>query len=311
MAQADKEAARIPWPQLLTTRELYVKWQAFVCRVRAIEESERLLPERLARVVKKRCPGFEEFLLRQRTKELGCPQPAWRHLEQWINQRIFAKPRREGWMNAVGYYAVRDLVALRNDAYWFYCNRQWKRAKPAGYPSFQEWRKASESCTDEVIEHFDVTEEIRELLKLSRLVSSRTLRKTVDEYIEWQLFAYWARTYLERGDDLPKSVNREIRRRSPGFLEVLVGATGGKTKPEDRCNLLLRWIGKREFARAHAEGWLPVLAYQVRLHPRSQRLVDYWQQSQRLLSKHPPTKHPSFRQWTAAVDAYTFEPEDI
>src|SRR5579871_329715 len=114
---ADEEAARIPWPQLLEARQSYVKWQAFQHWVRAIEETERRLPEWLAHVVKKRCPGFEQFLSQQRTKERRWPQPAWYYLQQWIDERIFAKPRREGWMNAVGYYAVSDLAALRNDAY--------------------------------------------------------------------------------------------------------------------------------------------------------------------------------------------------
>jgi hypothetical protein len=308
---ADGEAARIPWPQLLMARESYVKWQALLHWVRAIEETERRLPEWLTHVVKKRCPGFEQFLSQQRTRERRWPQPAWYYLQQWINERIFAKPRREGWVNAVGYYAVRDLVALRNDAYWFYCERQWERSKPAAYPSFQAWRKASESCSDEVIEHFETTEELRELLRLSRLVRPRTLRKTVGEYVEWQMFAYWVRTGLEQGDHLPESVKRAVRRRCPGSLETLVGTTEGKTEPEDRFNRFLGWIEDHEFARPRKEGWQPVLIYQARIHPRHQRLLDYWQKWQRLLSKHPTTRYPSFRQWTAAVDTYTFEPEDI
>jgi hypothetical protein len=309
---AAREAARIPWPQLLRARQSYVKWRAFQHWVRAIEESEGRLPEWLAHVVKKRCPGFEQFLSRQSTQEHRWPQPAWHYLQQWINERIFAKPRREGWMNAVGYYAVRDLRALRNDAYWYSCEPQWERSKPAAYPSFRAWRKASESCTDDVIEHFDTTEEIREILKLSRLVSSRTLRKTVDEYLEWQLFAYWVRTGLERGRHLPESMNREIRLRCPGFLESAVGRTAERgMEPEDRFKRLLRWIEEHEFARARTEGWLPVLVRQAHLHPRHQRLVDYWRRGQGLHSKQPSSRYPSFGQWTAAVDAYTFEAEDI
>jgi hypothetical protein len=307
---ADREAARIPWPQLLKTRELYVKWQVFLYWVRAIEESERLLPEWLAHVVKRRCPGFEEFLSRQRTKEPGSPQPAWRHLEQWINEHNFAKPRREGWMNAVGYYAVRDLAALRDDAYWFYRERQWEQSQPAAYPSFQEWRKASESCGDELIDHFETTEEVRELLRLSRLVRPRTLRKTVDRYIEWQLFAYWTRAALDPRHRLPDAVKRKIRRHCPGFLESIISSSGSHTTGlGGPFNQLQRWIEEHEFARPRKKGWLPVLIYQARIHPRHQRLIDYWQQWQHLLSKRPPDRYPSFRQWTAAVDAYTFEPE--
>jgi hypothetical protein len=188
---ADKEAARIPWPQLLKARQSYVKWQEFQQWFRAIEESERYLPEWLADVVTRRCPGFEQFLSQQRTKERRWPQPAWCHLDQWINEHIFDKPRHEGWMNAVGYYAVRDLAALRNEAYWYYCEPQWQQSKSAAYPSFQEWRKASAHCSDEVVDHFETTNELLDLIRLSRRVSPRTLNQTVDRDLEWLVLAYW------------------------------------------------------------------------------------------------------------------------
>jgi hypothetical protein len=70
---ADREAARSPWPQLLKARQSYVKWQEFQQWFRAIEESERCLPAWLADVVKTRCPGFEQFLSQQRTKERRSP----------------------------------------------------------------------------------------------------------------------------------------------------------------------------------------------------------------------------------------------
>jgi hypothetical protein len=157
---ADSEATRIPWPQLLKARRSYVKWQEFQQWVRAIEESER-----------------------------RSPQPVWYHLEQWIHERIFAKPWREGWMNAAGYYAVRDLAALRNEAYWYYCEPQWQRSRPAAYPSIQEWRKDSEHCSDEVVDHFETTNELLDLIRLSRRISLRTLNETVDRYVEAGGFA--------------------------------------------------------------------------------------------------------------------------
>ena len=68
-------------------------------------------------------------------------------------------------MDAVGYYAVRDLACLRDDAYWYYCERQWKRAKPAAYPSFRERREASEHSDDRVIDASEIRDKERELIK--------------------------------------------------------------------------------------------------------------------------------------------------
>jgi hypothetical protein len=304
---ADREAARIPWPQLLKARQSYVKWQEFQQWFRAIEESERCLPAWLADVVKTRCPGFEQFLSQQRTKERRSPQPVWYHLEQWTSERIFAKPWREGWMNAVGYYAV--VISLRNEAYLYYWEPQWQRSKPAAYPSFQEWRKASEHCSDEVVDHFETTNELLDLIRLSRRVSPRILNEAVDQYLEWLVFAYWVHMALDREDRLPDSVKREFERRCPGFLEAVVRSDGsGGTEAEVCFDRLLRWMEEQKFTRPRAEGWRPVIIYQARLHPRHQRLLDVWRHHQCIRSNRQ--RYPSFEQWTAFVDTYTFEPED-
>jgi hypothetical protein len=70
---AERHAARIPWPQLLKARELYVKWQAFMLWVRAIEEAEGHFPEWLAEIVEKRCPGFLQFVAERRLDDRRSP----------------------------------------------------------------------------------------------------------------------------------------------------------------------------------------------------------------------------------------------
>ena len=145
---AEREAARIPWPQLQDARENYVAWEAFALWVRAIENAAGDFPEFLAEAVEKRCPGFSDFVAKHKQEHPDSLPFFWYHLERWINERIFGKAWREGWMNAVGYYSARDLASLRNHAYWEYCERQWKLSKPAAYPSFRDWLKASEQCDD-------------------------------------------------------------------------------------------------------------------------------------------------------------------
>jgi hypothetical protein len=309
---AEREAARITWPQLLEARELYVKWQAFVLWVRAIEEAEGHFPEWLAETVDKRCPGFLRFVAEQRLDDPRSPPFFWYYLERWISERIFGRAWREGWMNAVGHYAVRDLAALRDEAYWSYCERQWKVSKPAIYPSFRDWRQASEDCDDNVINAFETLEKERELIKVSRRTTPRVLRQAVDRYVDWQVFAYWARTALESSHPLPGSVSRELRQRCPGLLETDAAARARhpKEEPHQRFNRLMRWIGDHEFARASKEGWLPVLVYQSRLHPCHARVIDYWRHWKASRSKHPRSRYPSFEQWRAAADAYTFELEE-
>ena len=134
---AEREAAHVPWPQLYAVREKYVEWEAFALWARAIEGTEGDFPEWLGKAVEKRCRGFLKLVADKKQEHPGDPTFFWYHLERWINQRIFGQAWQGGWMNAVGYYAARDLASLRNHAYWEYCERQWKHSKPAAYPSFQ------------------------------------------------------------------------------------------------------------------------------------------------------------------------------
>ncbi len=134
-------------------------------------------------------------------------------------------------MNAVGYYAVRDLAYRRNEAYWEYCEREWERSKPAVYPSFHEWLKASEKCCDEVLDEYEMREERRQIIKLMRRVNPRTLRQAVKRYLEWEVFAFWARTALEGNFPLPPAIEKELERRCPGFLAA--EGVGRRAKPAE------------------------------------------------------------------------------
>jgi hypothetical protein len=309
---ADREAASIPWPQLQEAREDYVEWEAFVLWARAVEEVEGHFPEWLAEVVHKRCRGFLTSAEEKKSEHSDGLPFIWRQIEHWINDCVFGNACREGWINAVGYYAARDLTSLRNHAYREYCEREWKRSKPVAYPSFREWLKASEQCSDTVLDESEMAAEKRQLIKLMRRVEARTLRKAVDRYLEWKVFAYWTRTALEAGSPLPASVEREVKKRCPGFLETDAVAREANPKEELHCrfNRLIEWIEDHEFTDAQKRGWFDVLLYQARLHPRHARVVDYWHDWEVGWGKDPSAEYPSFKQWRDFADRYTFEPEE-
>ena len=306
---AEREAARTLWPRLQQAREEYVEWEAFVLWVRAVEEAEGESPGWLAKVVKKRCSGSLKLLTERKSEHVSEPALLWRQVGLWIDERIFGGIWREGWMNAVGYYAARDLLSLRNHAYWEYCEREWKRSKPDHYPSFREWLKASEHCSDRVLDACEMPEEKRRLVKLARLISPRTLRKAVERYVEWEVFAYWSRTALEAGPSLPASVEREVKRRCPGFLEADAVARAANPTEEPHCRFtrMMRWIEDHEFAEVQKPGWFDVLRYQVRLHARHARVIDYWHDWEAGPTKDLSKAYPSFSQWQRCADRYTFE----
>src|SRR6516165_3506213 len=95
---AEREAARVPWPQLQEAREKFVAWETFAFWVRAIEDAEGDVPQSVARAVEKRCPGFRQFVGEPKDRHNESLPFFWSHLEQWIHERIFSKAWREGWM---------------------------------------------------------------------------------------------------------------------------------------------------------------------------------------------------------------------
>lgn len=306
---AERQAARILWPRLYEAREEYLKWEAFVLWVRSIEEAEGGAPEWLAKVVDRRCPDFSKFVSEKSEHRRQGLRFLWYHLQRWNNDRIFGKPWREGWMSAVGFYAARDLACLRNHAYWEYCENAWERKKPTVYPSFREWVRASEHCSDRVLDACEMREEKRQLIKLMRRVASQTLRQALKRYVEWEVFAYWTRTALEAGSILPGAVGREVKRRCPGFLEADAVARAANPREESHCrfNRLVEWIEDHEFAEAQKRGWFEVLLYQAQLHPRHSRVVDYWHDWEAGWAQQLSAKYPSFKKWRDSADCYTFE----
>jgi hypothetical protein len=304
---AEREAVRIPWRRLYVARKEYVEWDAFTLWVRAIEHTEGILPDWVVKTVARRCPGFFKFAARKKVDHSKGAPSLWDHLHRWIHERAFAAPWREGWMHAVGYYAVRDLACRRNEDYWEYCEREWARSKPAIYPSFREWLKASEQCSDEVLDEYELRDEKRRLIKLMRLVTARRLPHTVKRYVEWVVFAFWTRTALEDEFPLPTTVERELKRRCPGFLEAETVARATSPGEETFCRFdrLLEWIDNHEFAKAKKEGWYDVIRYQARLHPRHSRVTYYWHDWEAERIKYRTARYPAFKEWPGAADRYT------
>ena len=152
-------------------------------------------------------------------------------------------------------------------------------------------------------------EDKRRLIKLSRRVGPLGLRNAVTRYLDWEVFAYWARTAIEAGPPLPVSVEREVNRRCQGFLEVDAGAHAAKPEeePHFRFYRLLDWISDHDFGQVQKQGWYEVLLYQVELHARHTRVIDYWHHWESGRTKERSNRYPSLSQWRRSADSFTFE----
>src|SRR5439155_1324236 len=259
----------------------------------------------LAKILEERCPGLlgVESGRHQADPEADGPLLRCRLLE-WIEDNVLRAAKGEGWLRAVTFYAVRDPVYARDCAYWQHCERDWKRQRPSSYASFEEWRRASEQCGDEVLDAFEMREDKRQIIKASRALGPERLAETVGQYMEWEAYTYWLRSLLEADIDLPETVSRELERRCPGFLEC-DQELRGTLSPQDytrRWKALLEWGENRFFAKAKREGWFDALVFHARAHPRSARTVDYWVfYWDEHWSTLPARTYPSFQEWRRAA----------
>jgi hypothetical protein len=65
-------------------------------------------------------------------------RPLHLSLEDWIQDKVCGATKREGWFNAIAYYAIRDMRYQKAEVCWSACVKKWKRVKPIRYPSFDD-----------------------------------------------------------------------------------------------------------------------------------------------------------------------------
>jgi len=311
--EADRQARRVRWERLLEARKQYIEWSAFSMWVRVIVASEGEIPPWLSKILEGRCPGFLADEWRCRDAHLEAEPLLGRRLVEWIENNLFGIAKREGWLQAVTFYAVRDPAFLQDFAYFQYCERRWKRQRPSPYPSFEEWRRDALQSTGQVLDACEMREETRQIIKASRSVSPQRLADAVPQYVDWEAFTYWARSLLEADTILPVAVVEELQRRCPGFLEC--DHELRRSLPLEaytrRWRALLEWGEHRFFTDAKQEGWFDVLVFYARAHPRSVRTVDYWVfYWDAYWSDKPLDRYPSFQRWREAADDYFVESED-
>ena len=131
---------------------------------------------------------------------------------------------------------------------------------------------------------------------------------TVERYVDWQEFAFWAVTGLERMPAIPPSVQEQLRQRCPGFLESAVPLHRRNSRDE-RSSLaqLLDWITTHFFRDAKREGWLGAVDYYARRYPHSIRMMQYFSSWKHEWDNSHTKIYPSFEEWRCAVDDYVEE----
>jgi hypothetical protein len=299
--RAEDQARRIPWQRLYEVRNQYIDWQEFSLWARSILEGEAGIPNWLAKILNDRCPGFVQTL-EELTPQAANDRPLSLRLEDWIDEHIFEFAKKEGWFNAITYYAVRDPRYQRAEVCWSECVEKWKRAKPVQYPSFEDWKGIAAKCDE--TSHLVASE--RKTRLSSKLASSDRLTEAIARYMDYEALAYWARAALERYPDLPTEVVTELECRCPGFLHGIIEGRqeDASRRASQRWRGLLLWIADHYFQEAKAGGWFDAVLVGARNHPRAIRTMEYADHCDEVWSSQGPEPYPSFQDWRRDADAY-------
>lgn len=143
--RAARQLLRVPWDRFSQAQQEYRGWESFSLWVQAVVDAEGRVPAQVRRVLQERCPGFLDYEAQYREAHLERAFPLPLLLLEWIHDRVFAHAKEEGWLDALMFFSVRHSHSQCTWAYWEHCEEEWKRNRPTRYPSFEEWRLASES----------------------------------------------------------------------------------------------------------------------------------------------------------------------
>jgi hypothetical protein len=279
-SRASKQLLRVPYDDFSAAHRQYVRWEAFALWIRAVVETENCLPSFVSNALKEHCPGLLE-------KEVQVTVPALLgvRLDGWIQDRVFARAKRERWLDALLFYGVRDPRSQCAFAYWERCEKQWSERRPSRYPTFERWFRSA--CSSDL---FPVT--------------ANRIAEAIEAYVDWLSFAYWLEPLFENNLALPERLAKEVESKAPGLLEIVAQLESEKRKASEIESYLMRWIEDRHFSEAKEGNWFDRVRSQIHNHPRYVRISEY---SRRWRKERPQDclrLYPSFPRWSRRADTF-------
>jgi len=280
--RASKQLLAVPWARFREAQTEYLQWEGFSLWVRSVVEAEDRLPSLVLGALKQKCPGF------LRIEQRGyLPSLLAVRLDEWIRNHIFGRIKKEGWLDALLFYGVRDVRSQCLWACWEDRAGKWRRKRPARYPTFRSWSHAAYRY-----------EPIPE-------VSVRRLTAAIETYVGWLSFTRWLLPVLVADTSLPTRITDEVNRKLPGFLDAehSFARNGRRTLATIELRIM-SWIENHYFREAKRGRWLGILRHRVQDHPRLVRITAYADRWPSQGLHNDARTYPSFGHWLEAAENY-------
>ena len=279
--RARRQLVRVPWSRFRKSYDDYIRWQAYALWVRAVVDSGGGIPHWLEKVLRKRCRGFLERRARSTQR-----QPLDVRLREWVDDQVFEFAKEEGWLDALAFYAFRDVRSQGIWSYWENCESEWKKRRPKSFPTFSEWWRSALNW------------------KLQGDFNSAVVAKTVEKYIDCLTLVSWLRPLTEAPrTQLPSHVTRDLKRECPALLEFLKRQSPTVKGPKPRgWPKLLSWCQDHVLSDAKREGWRDSVLYHASVHPRWVSVADYTLTWRRSPFEQAVPPFATFSQWKRAAE---------
>jgi hypothetical protein len=130
------------------------------------------------------------------------------------------------------------------------------------------------------------------------IVDDRTLRRAIDQYIEWEALVLWVRAIVTAERTIPETVAAEVKARCPGLVENLPNPESCPTPP-DRLLWpdIMAWMEDVIFVGSKQAGWFDAVTYYARRDERLRRFWDRWYECKVAWSASRPSRYPTFPEW--------------
>jgi len=272
-----QQSLKVPWRDLSDACHQMIVWRSFALWVRAIINVERVLPAWLRKDIDERCPGF----VANRLKPSDCDS-IWVDLSAWVDEHSFSAAREGGWLDALHFYSGRNPLSEQVWSQWTRVESAWRTCRPRAYPSFEEWQREA----------------------LNNAVEGEAAAR-VNEYIEWDAFASWARLIAESARESPTHLVAVLNKRCPGFVDQLPRKDARRTGFSTRLwRELLAWIETHDLAPATSDVDLEAVRAAARTHLRGERIAAYWAHCSSRWKTKPPNRYPGFEEWLREADEF-------
>ena len=136
---------RVSPEQLAEAVTSFINWEAFAYWTRSALEDREELPNVVAEELRRRCPGFLEYDEQLRKTDPPGERQRFMRLMAFGENQLFGEAKKEGWFDAITFYARRHPRDVRTAEYWgHWADRLWDPTQ-GSYPSFEEWRQAADN----------------------------------------------------------------------------------------------------------------------------------------------------------------------